>query len=379
MWRRLDRGGALAVTSLTLAAAVGAGFLLSAGAEATQPASAPGTIGLVLTSWRTGLIESPGGKTECPSGMQPGEVAQLKATPNGVADFKKHGGYFELRGPNGETGNYSPEAVTDPLPFRELQTDAGIGFNLDGTSDGSATEKTCRHQKFTAADGAKVDNQITRVVGCVSGYRTGGIMAEYYAQEIATFSVNRHLIEITGVDSEENDPAVNVAIYKGYDRLVRTGDGKFVPFLGQRIDPRFSKYTMHTTGRIVNGVLITDPIPDAILPRSSERSISDRLMKDLRLQLKLTPDGAEGLLGGYDDWHSWYSNHSKLVVSEVGKYSSPSIYRALERYADGYPDPKTRQCTHISSAYKVTAVRAIITHQGGNNVASKTTAQGRSR
>ena len=50
-----------------------------------------------------------------------------------------------------------------------------------------------------------------------------------------------HLIEITGVDDARNDPAVEVSIYKGMDRLVRTGDNGFVPFLSQRIDPRFHR------------------------------------------------------------------------------------------------------------------------------------------
>jgi hypothetical protein len=188
------------------------------------------------------------------------------------------------------------------------------------------------------------------------------MMSDYYSQEVANFPVNRHLIEITRVHDETNDPSVEVTIYKGYDRLVRTGDDKFVPYLSQRIDERYPQYIMHTHGKIVDGVLITDPIPNALLPLSSERIIGDREMHDLTLRLKLTRDGAEGILAGYDNWAHWYNIHSKRVVSEVGKYTSPSIYRAFMRYADGYPDPKTGQCTYISSAYKVTAVRAIIVH-----------------
>jgi hypothetical protein len=363
--------GALALASV---AGLMGFWAATPGISQAEPRSLPsrdGTIGLVLTSLRYSLVETPGGKEECPAGLQPGEVAQLKADPAAVARLKEFGGYFELRGPHGETGNYNPMAFEDPLPFRELVTRKGFGFNLDGTQDGHATAKTCRHDKFTDAQGEKVDNQMARVVGCVQGYRTGGMMSDYYSQEIANFSVNRHLIEITGVDDEQNDPAVQVAIYKGYDRLVRAGDGKFVPLLSQRIDPRFPQYAMHTRGRIVNGVLITDPIARARLPRSSERNLGDRLMRDMVLRLKLTPDGAEGMLGGYDDVASWYNIHSKLVVAEVGKFSSPSIYRALLRYADGYPDPKTGQCTQISTAYDVTAVRAIIVHP--NKGQSKTT------
>src|SRR5437016_3343223 len=161
---------------------------------------------------------------------------------------------------------------------------------------------------------------MARVTGCVQGYRNGGMMSDYYSQEIANFAVNRHLIEISGVDDEVNDPSVEVTIYKGYDRLVRTGDDKFVPYLSQRVDNRYPQYTLKTHGKIVDGVLITDPIPDAIMPHSSERHIGDRTMRGMRLRLKLTADGAEGLLAGFEDWEKWFNFHRKGVVSEVGKY-----------------------------------------------------------
>jgi hypothetical protein len=349
------------LAALTLVGLVGVTPLASA-ADATASKTATHTIGLALTSWRNALYETPTASEECSLGVQPGEVAQFKASTEAMERLKQYGGTFENRGPNGETGNFSPLVVEDPLPFSELTTKVGYGVNLDGTQDGHATAKTHAHEKFTSPDGEKVDNQLARVIGCVQGYRTGGMMSDYYSQEVANFAVNRHLIEITGIHDETNDPSVEVTIYKGYDRLVRTGDDKFVPFLSQRIDERYPQYVMHTHGRIVDGVLITDPIRNALLPHSSERIIGDREMHDLTLRLKLTPDGAEGILAGYDNWEHWYNIHSKRVVSEVGKYTSPSIYRAFMRYADGYPDPKTGQCTYISSAYKVTAVRALIVH-----------------
>ena len=352
------RGRASLLASLTCLASlvVLAPPVLGASAPAT-----PHTIGLVLTSWRDALADTPDAK-ECSLGVQPGEVAQFKAQKDYLEHLRRIGGTFENRGLNGETGNYSPMLIEDPLPFSEYTSRVGYGFNLDGTSDGHATGKTCAHQKFTSREGENVDDQMARVVGCVQGYRTGGMMSEYYSQEVATFAVNRHLIEISGVVDETNDPSVEVTIYKGIDRLVRTADDKFVPFLSQRIDERFPKYTLHTQGKIVDGVLITDPIPDALLPRSSERIIGDRELRDMRLRLRLTPDGAEGMLGGFDNIAFWYNIHSKGVVSEVGKYSSAALYRALHRYADGYPDPQTGQCAFISATYKVTAVRAIIVH-----------------
>jgi hypothetical protein len=351
-------------------AALVAGLVVATpvGVSAQSPGKAASrTIGFALTSWRTALYETPQGKDECPDGFMPSEEAQLKAMPEGLGLIRRTGGLVETRGPNGETGNFSPDIVKDPLPFRELKTTIGYGVNLDGTEDGHATAKTRKHEKFTSPDGAKVDNELARVLGCVVGYRSGGFMSDYYSQEVADFSVNRHLIEISGVDDEVNDPAVEVTIYKGYDRLVRTSDGKYVPYLSQRIDERFPQYTMHTRGRIVDGTLITDPIRQALLPHSSMRDLGERDMRDMTLRLKLTPDGADGLLAGYDQWKKMYNLHAKKISSGPGIYTSSSIFHALQRYADAYPDPKTGEFTYISAAYKVTAVRAMIVHPGDRN------------
>lgn len=364
--RKLSRSSTLLLALAAGGAAV-SGAALAIASSPSHPAvpHASKTIGLVLTGWRYGLQETPDYK-ECGGKLDPGPVAQLRATPGALQRIKTEGGSFEQTGPNGETPQNNPMLFNDPLPVPELITHTAYGVNLDGTSDGHATGKTCGHEKFANAKGEHVDNQLSRVLGCVQGYRTGGQTAEYYNQEIVTFAVNRHLIEITGVDDEMNDPSVVVNIYKGYDRLVRTGDNKFVPDLSQRIDTRYPQYTMHTTGRIVNGVLITDPIPQALMPHSSQRKLADRDMRDMTLRLKLTADGAEGILAGYDNWRHLWNAHSKRVTAELNKMSSPTIYRRFMKYADGYPDA-SGQCTHISSAYRVTAVRAMIVHPGPND------------
>jgi hypothetical protein len=335
--------------------------LASAIAASPQPSDASRTIGLVLTDWRYALYQTPK-MEECPDGLQSGEVAQFKAQNDPAGHLQKFGGTFATRGPNGENGSYSPLVVEDALPFNELKTKIGYGFNLDGTADGHATPKTAAHDKFTSPEGEQVDNQMARVVGCVQGWRKTGFMAEFYSKEVETSPVNRHLIEITGVDDERNDPEVEVTIYKGRDRLIRTASGGFIPFMSHRIDERFPQYILKTRGRIVDGVLITDPIPLARFPMLQIELPDERRIRDFTLRLKLTPDGAEGLLGGYEELASWWNMHSKGPGSDIGKYSPGLLYKALHRYADAYPDPSTGQYTAISVAYQVSAVRALIVH-----------------
>lgn len=341
--------------------------VLAGTALLTAPASAApagGTIGLVVTDIRYALYETPDAKEECPDGLQVGEVVQFKAMPGLQEHMARFGGTAHNRGPNGETANFVPLAVTDPIPFHELNTTKGYGLNLDGTQDGKATAKTLRHDKFTdPVTGEKVDNQMARVLGCVMGWRKTGFMAEFYSTEVATQPPNRFLIEIGGVDDEKNDPAVTVTFYKGVDRVVKLPDGSgYVPGMSHRIDPRATDYMFRTTGRIVNGVLETAPLP---LFRQTMRQIeirTERRMRDARFRIALDGNNPSGYMAGYEPVETWWSVTGKGPGSDPGRYSPAALYRAALKYADGYPDPATGQATAISVAYKIKAVRAMIVH-----------------
>jgi hypothetical protein len=338
------------------------GLLIPLASAAPAPSGGK-TIGLVLTDIRYALYQTPDGKEECPVGVQDGEVAQFKAMPNYMEHLQKFGGTFQNRGPNGELATYSPLKIEDPLPWKELGTKKGFGVNLDGTQDGHATARTCTHEKFTSAEGERVDNQMARVLGCVQGWRKTGFSAEFYSKEVETSPFNRYLIEISGVDDEKNDPSVEVAVYKGRDRLVRTAAGStFVPYMSHRIDDRFPQYMARTHGKIVDGVLITDPIPFARMPVVQIQLLGERRMHDMVLRIKLTGDNVGGLLAGYEDLDRWWNLESKSPASDIGKYSPALLYKAAHRYADGYSDPNTHQCTAISTTYQVSAVRALIVH-----------------
>lgn len=326
--------------------------------------SRPGTIGLVITGWHHALHETSDAKNECSTGLTVGDYTNAGAQPDS-ADLRKKFGHPFSRGPNGELTNYSPMSVEDPIAPSELTTRIGYGLNLDGTQDGRATALTCQHEKFTSPEGAHVDNQMARVVGCTKGWRKDGFSDAFYNEEIYTNPINRILIEITGVDDEKNDPKVEVAIYKGEDRLQRDPAKKFVPFLTQRIDTRFPEYTFRMHGKIVDGVLITDPDPAAIarLPIRWVAKVGERRIHNLQLHIPLAGSWQEGMLAGYEDNKIWWnSQKAHHIAMPAAQNSPPSQYRALMRYADGYPDKKTGQCRAISAAYRISTVRAFIAH-----------------
>jgi hypothetical protein len=342
------------------------------------------SIGLVLTHWVPAVYETPGGKEECPNGFhQINEefwLAQFPTAEQRAEETQKyiHLGHIDSggplprkfllnRGPDGANVLFNPTLVKD-APLREVKSKIAYGINLDNTSDGHATPNSCKHEKFVTPSGEQnIDNQLYRVIGCAPSWRKGGMMSVYTDTRIRTKVLNRTLIEITGVGDEYNNNDVEVAIYKGVDDIAINAAGEPIPWMSQRVDVRLPKFISRTHGRIVNGVLYTDPV-DHYFPRFVIRS-RENFMRGMRLQLTLNKTGADGMIAGYENLKEWWRTYQDYgaVVDSVGFWDPPAVYEAVTRLADGYPDPGTGQCTAISSAYQVSAVRAYIVHPSGND------------
>ena len=366
-------------TRICLSATVIAGLVLTIGGavagaspeKATDSKNAgTKTIGLVLTTWAPAIYQTADGKQECPDGLHltnrenwqkayPTQAEQDAftrqrvylgpASPGGPIPDE----FYLLRGPHAENVNYAPTLVKD-LPLREVQSRVAYGLNLDGKVG---------PEDFTSPEGATgIDNQLYRIYGCAFGWRSGGFNLEYHQTKFRQQALNRWLIQVTGVDNETNDDHVDVAIYKGIDRIVTDANLKPIVGMTHRIDVRFPKYQSKTTGKIVNGVLITDPVDHhyTLFEMTSE---GRRFLRGLQLSLKLNETGATGLLAGYEDLQEWwwaYSNSYSGLADAISMWSPPAMYEAALRLADGYPDPKTGKNTAISTAYEVNAVRAFI-------------------
>ena len=117
-----------------------------------------------------------------------------------------------------------------------------------------------------------------------------------------------------------------------------------------------------TTGVIQGGVLTISPIEHARFPMRWNVRTGTRDWYDLHLTLRLSADGAEGLMGGYQDLEKyWLMYRRGLAVSvDNSAWSPPGMYAATKALADGRRDPQTGECSAISSAMKLKAVRAFI-------------------
>lgn len=344
--------------SQTLGVAIGLALTGFAGSGSAAPKEASpvlenGVIGYVMTERVWAVYETKDGKEECPQGFNDGNREEFKklfpedGTQRTVVEtqLKREG------------EQWHPQTATYKMPYKEVQGKISYGLNLDGKIDAD---------DFISPEGEKgIDNQLYRANGCIAGYREGGSFAHFENLFMKSSEDSRVLIEITGVDDLHNDDDVTITTYRGLENLLTdaTGDA-FVPGGTQRIDMRWGKrYISKAKGKIVDGTLLSEPMDTLLIPWGRGVSYQYQVFRGARFKLKLTPETAEGLLAGYADVDSytlrknegWSTHHQSY-----GQFSSISQRQAMNRLADGYPDPKTGKNTAISSAMRVKFTQVFI-------------------
>jgi len=333
-------------------AALGAGPVA---ADDTMPGLADRTIGYVMTQKMWSIYKTEDSE-QCPKGYNDGPREQFKIL------FPDDGSKRTLLDTQleREAEVWFPTTTPEPYPFYEGQGTVARGLNLDGKVDAD---------DYTSPEGEKgIDNEFQRVFRCVAGYGTPDAYMTFFENRVMHDDVyGRVLIELTDVDSIENDDDVTVTTYRGMDGLLLDAAGKeFLPYSTQRIDTRWGGEFVQTfKGRIENGVLTTEPA-DLRIPWPVAFATSGvHVVKGARFRLDLTEEGAKGLLAGYTDIEAFYLQSNtgwSTHHQSYGQLSQPSVYRAMRRRADGYPDPEIGEFTAISSAIEVEFKQAYVVH-----------------
>jgi len=326
----------------------------SAAEKAKDWAPEDGRIGYVLVdevSW--GIRETPN-KEECPNGFNIGPREQFAEL------FPKDGKKRTLAETQlkREAEIWDPDTSPDAFPFYEATGKYAMGVNLDGK---------VTPEDFESDDGRTgIDNQLFRVVGCIRNYRQEGELGIITTKWRAQKPFNRVTFELSGVDSLVNDPEVKVSYYRTLDTLLASPTGSYLPGGSQRVDDRFGKrFIAHTKGRIVDGVLETEPFEQILMPEDGMGDPAINIFRGAQLRLKLSPEGAEGVLAGFLDVEQWYYAMNTAWATHhaaYGQASAASIYKALRRLADGYPDPKTGENTAISGAMHMRLTQVYVLH-----------------
>lgn len=315
-----------------------------------------GKIGYALTMRHWAIYQTPEGKAECPQGFNDGPREQFKIL---FPDDGTKRTLIETQ-LSRESEVWHPGTSAEPYPFLEVVGKTSRGLNLDGKTD---------LNDFISPEGEEgIDNQLYRAIGCIANFRgPDGTAYHFENNYMQRYNYNRLLIELSGVDNLTNDDDVIVTTYRGLDGLLTDATGKdFIPGGTQRVDMRWGKdFIQEFNGKIVDGVLITEA-KDLQIPWSVTFDTNTIMyLKDVRFNVKLTPDGGEGLIGAYADVYDWYY-HAVVGWSthhqSYGQESSPSMYRALRRLADAYPDSNTGANTAISTALDVKFAQVFILH-----------------
>ena len=333
--------------------------LIGSSAQTNDSALRDRAIGYVMTDLFWSVYQTSDAKQECPRGFNDGPREQFEQL------YPYHEGLtVEETQLKQEIETWHPSTEPDGFEFLEVEGEFSWGLNLEGEVGPN---------DFVHPDGSPgIDNEVYRAVGCVIGFRgPDGVEFIFQNKAIVDERYNRMMVELTEVDDLENDDSVTVTVYRGMDRLLTDATGsRVMPGGTQRVDRRWGQNLIRQVeARIVDSVLITEPIGDLIIPWQNLSVPSIQLFRDARFELDLSAERATGLLAGYADVDTWYyqliRNDSTHHLSN-GQISGISLYKALRRLADAYPDPETGENTAISTALDIKMTQVFIADESAS-------------
>jgi len=372
----------------------------AAAADSGTNALPGGQVGFVVSHIKYALGKDAGETGACPDGMtegygKTGGYNGIGDVFVGKPDLQRQEGEVEdkyvqrvftqaMSDPNTKNLCMNPELGKSDPNFKTV-TGKNVpvdGIDLDGQDsriNGNAAPNTCPHDDFRGMSGEHgIDNQFYRLVGCSKSWQSTGLSNQY---EIEMYTgAWGILITLKGAQDLRNASNVEVGIYANADPIELSPTREALPnaTYARDQDPRF-RATTH--GRIVNGVLTTDPV-DVRFHVVTNSIHLERPLQDARLQMTFTPDGGmEGILAGYTQVEELYDfqygfrngkdangNPASLQLragSSIGQaavlgHTCQGAYYAMKQLADGHRDPKTGQCSALSTQYRIKAIPAFV-------------------
>lgn len=346
-----------------------------------------GKAGFVISGIRYALSQDSEEVGACPDGLS--KADRDRGNPRAALVEVQADG--EGNGEAGETQIINlclnPEMGTpDPDYHSVTGKDVPVyGIDLTGrveSRDEPPPAGLCAYDSFVGFNGEKgIDNQFYRVVGCTRGYQPTGL-ANGFATEMLTGSWGI-LISMDDVDDLQNDDHVVVGFYANSDPITLSPNR--APLAYASYTPiEDTRYHATTTGRIVDGVLTTEPV-DVRFYSVLNAMYIDQVYRDARLQVSFDEEGRmSGYLAGYAPVENAYdvnfgyrdarAGHPGApelgpertrTNSAIGKsnhmgYTCPGIYHALLEHADGHFDPELGRCTSISVQFQIDAMPAFV-------------------
>ena len=365
----------LRLAVFTAAAAVAAGCGVSGGASGSDAGAAGGeTWGFVVSVFHEDIPDV--APEHCPDGMNLNEAEYFGIDWGEVHEARQRLGSLQAA----EDLMFPPDACRDPLAqpdpgFITFDADVPLaGLDLDGVHSTRADGAQCAHDDFASPGGERgVDNQYWRLFGCTRGYQPDGNIQRNADSGSFIKEGIPILLEVTGVQDARNDDDVRVRFASSADIVTLDAASRAVPWTSMDLyeDPAY--VSEPTRGRIVDGVLTTEPV-DVRLRYRQQVIDFEYYFRGLQVRAEVLPDGGlQGMIGAYWDIdnmfklrndHRTRNRHTGRAASDALGYMCAGMYHALRRVADGHPDPETGACTSVSTAYYFEATPAFVIDPG---------------
>ena len=362
------------------AALVTAAFVaatIATGGAGRAAASGGETLGFVMSAWDSGFPR--GERGHCPKGTNVSEAELYHV------DMKRF--RMDVRTLGWEAASakhFPPDACRDPAAqpdpgFRTFESvDVPVdGLDLDGVESRPGSGGRCAHEDFRGTDGTRgIDNQQWRLLGCTPGFqpffaeiRESHMGRQRQGPILITREDHPILIEVAGVDDRVNDDDVRVRFFSSAEAITLDANGDVVPWTSMSVhrDGRYGSPPVR--GRIERGVLTTEPV-DLTLRFRQQLLDGDLRWREARLRARINDAGRlEGVLGFWWDADNYFrihndhqvdGHHTGRLLSLARSYSCAGMYHALQRLADGHPDPATGRCTSLSSARRFEATPVFV-------------------
>ena len=342
---------------------------------------ADGVMGFLVTEFQMPVIQ---GMDACPDGpvprlrdgfvvsLDPAERARLVRAENKKELEESWRAY--AFGANGTNICTNPEMFDRPV-MRSVKSPLAWGLDLDG-AEGTATDDpdACPQADFVSPAGERgIDNQEYRALGCTLEVRgKDGVAGEIGSgmQQFLKSGEWTQVILLRGVDSLVRDDDVEVIYANTPDRPFLDHDGNFLRDGTFTISTEAPRHRNVLKGRIVDGVLTTEPEDIELTQTWGQGGARDirgnRTIFDYRkgrLRLAFQPDGTlKGMLGGYRPLIDTFAAQTLggAGTALVAGIDCATYMSTVRHFADGLRNPKTGQCEGISSAQAIKAIPAYV-------------------
>lgn len=339
---------------------------------AFMPISATGKTKTFVLSWFA--IANDAAEGQCPAvNKKPTEADYYALVPAAVAASEKlerakegginyENGQMARRGPDKINACLLPGIIPDPGHIYPV-SQVARGLDLDGDNGtGKPPAGVCRHKNYRSDDGrGGIDNQLFTVQGCMPGYQGHKGFLMQYRNEQRRNGLLSMLVQITGIDNDQNDDSVEVAILYSKDPMAKNAAGSaMLPDFTFRLTDQneFTHYFTRLRGKIVNGVIETERTPQLQFHPGIDSEVT---LYQAGMRFKIQPDGSiKGVAAGYEDWRRVMAMNANSNSESLYGFQCPALYGALKRNADGLKNPVTGECDGISSAYDLEGVAAFI-------------------